>query len=149
MAKGTLAEKPLPKNKLKFVAEYVQDGNGTRAVKKAFGTKKYMVAANKASRLLNNAKIKDAIAEALPDDLLAKVHVEGLHATLPLVIKGQIKDYDDYRVRHSYLDTAYKIRKKYADAPSTTNVFVADAKILVLAKEYEDKLNATLDGKQS
>ena len=148
MAKDMLAEKPLPRNKRKFVEEYVQDGNGTQAAIKAFKVKNPNVAHNKAHRLLRNATIQDAIAKALPDDLLAKVHTRGLEATLPLVIKGRIEDYPDYGVQHRYLDTAYKIKQKYVENQSTTNVFIADAKILVVAEEYEKKLNAMLDGRK-
>ena len=47
------------------------------------------------------------VEEYLPDDLLAKVHKEGLEATN--------KDGADYSVRHRYLDTAYKIKGKIVD----------------------------------
>lgn len=146
MAKDTLAEKPLPKNKLKFVAEYVQDGNGTQAAIKAFKVKNPNVAHNKAHRLLRNATIQDAIAKALPDDLLAKVHKEGLEATQPLVIKGQIEEYADYGVRHRYLDTAYKIKQKYTEAPQVTNIFVPSVENMAIILEAEKKLKASIDG---
>lgn len=149
-----MAEKPLPKSKLKFVAEYIQDGNGSKAVKKAFKVKNDNVARNKATRLLANANIKDAIQKALPDSLLAKVHIEGLKATTWFTEgmgKGEtvLVEKPDYGVRHRYLDTAYKIKQKYTEPANVTNVFMPDAKILVVAKEYEEKLNAMLDDKQS
>ena len=147
-----LAEKPLPKDKQKFVAEYVQDGNGTKAVQKAFKVKNANVASNKSARLLGNARIQDAIQKALPDALLAKVHTEGLKATTWYsegIGKGEsvLVEKPDYGVRHRYLDTAYKIKQKYIEPATTTNVFIADQKIIVLAKEYEEKLNALQDGK--
>ncbi len=45
------------------------------------------------------------VKEHLSEDKLAKVHDEGLNATM----KGK----PDFSVRHKYLDTAYKITNKY------------------------------------
>ena len=77
------------------------------------------------SSLLTKSKSFLAKAEKkLPDDLLLKVHREGLKATTkkPHLIdrdnKGRpIYDYvdeDDHSTRHRFLDTAYKIKDKYA-----------------------------------
>src|SRR3990167_5508000 len=66
---------------------------------------------------------EELMEKNLPDKLLAKVHLEGLKATekKPHLIdrddKGRpvyeyIKE-DDFSTRHKYLDSAYKLKKKY------------------------------------
>lgn len=59
------------------------------------------------------------IADALPDNLLAKVHLEGLNAT------DSKTGERDYAVRHKYLDSAYKLKGSYAPEKHTnTNLNV-------------------------
>jgi hypothetical protein len=67
---------------------------------------------------------QELITKYIPDKDLIKVHKEGLGATTkkPHLIdrddKGRpIYDYipeEDFSVRHKYLDTAYKLKGKYA-----------------------------------
>ena len=66
---------------------------------------------NNPQRLMKSDAFQDLLEKELPDDLLAKVHRDGLHAT----IKGK----PDYSVRHKYLVTGYEVRKKITkDGPS-------------------------------
>ena len=60
----------------------------------------------------------------MPDDKLAKVHNEGLEATIKRyknnVTTGKVEcvgEEPDHAIRHKYLDTAYKIKGRYADNP--------------------------------
>lgn len=99
----------------KFVNEVAQTGNGTQAALKVYDTDDYMTAANIASENLNKPKIINAIQEALPDELLAQVHLEGLNAFRSVTQgEGDVDEYPDYAVRHKYLDSAYKLKGLYA-----------------------------------
>lgn len=62
---------------------------------------------------------KELMAQHFPDETLAKVHAEGLEA-----VTGD--DIPDYRTRHLYLDTAYKLKGSYAPDknPSGGNTFI-------------------------
>lgn len=112
MAKvATLSKKrKLSKQEKKFIEIKTETGNGTLAAKKAFNIKNANSAGVKAYELLRNPNIINAIEKALPDDLLAQVHSEGLNAK-----KGK---YPDYAVRHKYLDSAYKVKGSYAPEKS-------------------------------
>jgi phage terminase small subunit len=103
-AKSKLSK--LSKQERKFIEIKAETGNGTLAAKEAFGIDKDNNAAVKAHELLRNPKIVNALQEALPDELLAKVHKEGLEATR--------EDQPDFAVRHKYLDSAYKLKGSYA-----------------------------------
>ena len=83
-----------------------------------------MTAANIGSENLNKPKIEKALEEALPDELLAKVHLEGLKANR--VISANINhgeadeqtndfiEVPDHATRHKFLDSAYKVKGSYA-----------------------------------
>ena len=75
--------------------------------------------------MLSNDKIVSALEEALPDELLAQVHREGLEAGKRIFKNnnesGEIEDMGiepDYAVRHKYLDSAYKLKGRYAPEKS-------------------------------
>lgn len=112
----------LTRKEKKFVKEYVKnEGNGTQAALKAYDTKSQNAAAVIASRELRKDKVQSAIQEALPDELLAQIHREGLFATKTIFKNnnstGEIEavaEEADFAVRHKYLDSAYKIKGAYA-----------------------------------
>lgn len=110
----------LTKQEKKFVEIKAITGNGTFAAKEAFAIEDPNYAGVKANRLLRKDKIVNAIQEALPDELLAEVHKEGLFATKPNFEKQEdgtyenVSDEPDYAVRHKYLDSAYKLKGSYA-----------------------------------
>lgn len=58
------------------------------------------------SKVTESEGWKQLVAKYLPDDLLMKVHTEGLTATKHLKDIGEV---EDYQTRHKYLETAYKI----------------------------------------
>lgn len=66
----------LTKQDIKFVETFVETGNGTKAVQKAYKVKDPNYAGVKAHDLLRKPKIERAIAEAIPDDVLAQKHIE-------------------------------------------------------------------------
>lgn len=119
----------LTKKQKGFVKEYIKTGNGRKAVLKNYDTTDDNVAGAIASENLTKPNIQNAIKEALPDDLLAQVHIEGLRATkrsgtggmkIGIGTDGNVEDFGhtdidepDYAVRHKYLDTAYKIKGSY------------------------------------
>ncbi len=103
----------LTKKERGFVKDYIATGNGTEAALNNYDIQSKdpeNVAAVIAHENLTKPKIQNAIQEALPDELLARVHLEGLQAT------KTDADYvvEDYAVRHKYLDSAYKIKGTYA-----------------------------------
>lgn len=103
----------LTKKERGFVRDYVKTGNGTRAALKNYDTKEYFTAAAIASENLKKPQIINAIksiADSIPDELLQKVHIEGLKASDKI---GDI-EIPDYGVRHKYLDSAYKLKGAYA-----------------------------------
>jgi len=99
-----------------FVRDVAAGMVPTQAALKNYDTESYHTAGVIAHENLKKPKIQNALEEALPDELLAKVHREGLFATKPIFDKdGKLVDEDaDYAVRHKYLDSAYKLKGKYA-----------------------------------
>ncbi len=130
----------LSKKDREFVETMVETGNATQAVKDVYGIKDDNYAGVKGHRLIRTDKIQNAIQEALPDELLARVHLEGLQATIG-------EDKPDFNVRHRYLDSAYKVKGTYAPDKSINldiQASVTDPKAIELAKEYEEKLKESL-----
>jgi hypothetical protein len=139
----------------KFVKEYLENGNnGTQAVKKAFGTKHYPTARVKASRLLTKSNIQNVIQAALPDELLAKVHREGLKAEHEIWKNNNatkmiefVGTEPDYAVRHRYLDSAYKIKGTYAPEKTVNlnvNSEITSPEARKLAEDFEKALKEKL-----
>lgn len=117
----------LTKKQKGFVKDYIKTGNGTEAALNNYDVANEHVAAVIASENLTKPEIVNSIQEALPDELLATVHLEGLMATkrsgtggmLLNPKKGEFGHTDvdetpDYAVRHKYLDSAYKLKGSYA-----------------------------------
>lgn len=96
----------LTKKRKGFVKDYIETGVGVLAVKKNFNVKEDSTAGVMASQLLNDEKIKQAIEDALPDELLAEKH-------LALLNKMQGEEIDVNAVKYG-LDMAYKIKGTYA-----------------------------------
>lgn len=89
-----------------FVNDIVAGETGVQAALNNFDTTNYQSAASIAHENLNKPEVQFAIKEALPNELLAKVHREGL-AAMKL---GE----PDMAVRAKYLDMAHKIQGNYA-----------------------------------
>lgn len=138
-------EKGVPKQRLTrkqkgFVKDYVETGNGALAARKNYDVSTDLTARVIASENLTKPNIINAIQEALPEELLARKHLEGLEATS--LYGKDAHEHDDYATRARYLDMAYKLRGSYAaEKHLTVNVDVkADPATLALAEEFEAKL---------
>ena len=140
----------LTKKQKIFVKEYVKSENGTQSALKAYDTKSENVAGALASENLRKPNIATAIeevrkslAERIPDELLEKVHLEGLVAGKMV---GETLE-PDYAVRHKYLDSGYKLKGSYApDKAINLNIQtdITNPKARELAEEYEEKLKRNL-----
>jgi len=136
-----------------FVKEYVKTGNGTQSALKVYDTNSENVAGVIAHENLSKPKIQNAIksiADKIPDELLEKVHLEGLNAGKTVYknnnSSGEIEEvgYEpDYAVRHKYLDTAYKLKKLYDDGDETRRPIVVP--VLV---QFLDKKDGSTDNNQ-
>lgn len=129
----------LTKQEKKFIDIKAETGNGTLAVKEAFGIEDSNRAAVRANYLLRKPNIINAIQAALPDELLAQVHLEGLNATRSFPLgEGEYEDAPDYAVRHKYLDSAYKLKGSYA-AEKHVNLNI-DAESTERTRELGDRI---------
>lgn len=111
-------QRRLSKKQKGFIKDYIKTGDATQAVLNHYDSKPE-VAHVIAYENLQKPLIIKTIQESLPDDLLAKVHIEGLEATR----NGRISDDDwgevpDHSTRHKYLDSAYKLKGLYAPEKS-------------------------------
>lgn len=102
--------KRLSKKEKTFVKAYVETGNGTQSALKAYDTDSAKVASVIAAENLAKPRIQVALQEALPDELLSTVHLEGLNAGRR--VGDEIEP--DFTVRAKYLDMGYKIKGSYA-----------------------------------
>lgn len=121
-----MARKITPKQKA-FADKYLELGNGTEAALAVYDiepTKPKHLRENLAAVIASENLIKPVVANyleaALPDDLLAKIHAEGLQAT------RVEDDGPDYNTRHKYLDTAYKLKGSYAAEKNITMTVKAE-----------------------
>lgn len=133
----------LTRKQQKFVSAFVETGVGAQAAKKAYDIEPHQddVAAAIGYENLRKPQIQEAIQEALPDDLLRKVHLEGLFATKGIYaeVNGRPERVDedaDFPTRAKYLDLAYKVKGSYApEKHVNVNVKVEpDERIVELAK---------------
>lgn len=120
----TKKQRRLSKKQRGFIKDYVETGNGTKAALKNYDTKEYHVAQSIASENLSKPIIINAIDEALSDELLAKVHKEGLEAQKVISANITYGDADektndfievpDHATRAKFLDMGYKVKGRYA-----------------------------------
>lgn len=126
----------LTKKEKGFVRDIVAGKNGVEAALDNYETKDYSTAGNIASENLKKPKIIEAIEEALPDELLNRVHLEGLEA-IRTTVTDSIEP--DYATRAKYLDMAYKRRGLYA-AEKSVNINI-DATPNEKIKKLAEHLN--------
>lgn len=114
----------LSKKEKGFIKDIVKGETGTQSALNNYDTKNENVAGAIASENLRKPKIINAIqsiAERIPDELLERVHLEGLEAGKHIFKNnnnsGEIEDMGieaDFATRHKYLDSAYKLKGSYA-----------------------------------
>ena len=123
----------LTKKQKGFVKDYVETGNGTQSALKNYDTIDEDVAGVIATQNLGKLKIQNAIADALPDELLKEKHL----ALLNKIDKdGEI----DVVAVKAGLDMAYKIKSSYAPEKHDIN-----SKIL-FDDATKEKTNASITG---
>lgn len=94
-------------------------------------------------KLTESDGFRELTKKFLPDDLLMKVHMQGLQATRSDSAGQQV---DDFQARHKYLDSAYKLKGLYApEMTHNMNINVnatpdSLSKFDKLRTEYEEKL---------
>lgn len=151
--------KKLTRKQKGFVKDYIETGNATEAAERNYDVKDRNVANAIGNENLAKPSIRNAIEAALPDELLAKVHVEGLYATkrsgtgamkIGISADGKVNDFGhteidepDYAVRHKYLDTAYKIKGTYSperhDIETHTKI-IEDPRILEAIRKADEEI---------
>lgn len=139
----------LTKKQKGFVKDYIKTGNGVQSALKNYDVATYETAGVIATENLEKPKIIQAIQDAFPNELLAKVHLEGLNASRELVKDGEVLvSIPDFAVRHKYLDSAYKLKGLYADdkplPPPQLNVMINLGDGEKIRQEYEQKLKDSL-----
>jgi hypothetical protein len=99
-----------------FVKDIVEGRPGVHAALANYDTTDYMTAAAIASENLKKPQIIDAIAEALPDDLLARRHLELLNKreVIRTPDGDELSDQPDTQAVKAALDMAYKLKGSYA-----------------------------------
>lgn len=78
-------------------------------------------------KLTDSIGFQELLEKELPDDLLAKVHLEGLKATTFYsegIGRGetQLVEKTDFAVRHRYLESAYKIKGKLKEVETPQTI---------------------------
>lgn len=148
----------LTKKQRGFVKDYIKTGNGTKAALNNYDIESdspETVASAISTENLSKPLIQNAIQEALPDELLAQVHLDGLAATkrsgtggmkIGIGTDGKVNDFGhteidepDFAVRHKYLDSAYKLKGLYA--PEKSLIVTVDIEANDEIKKLAEQLN--------
>jgi len=146
--------KGLTRKQKGFVKDYVKTDNATESAERNYDVKNRNVANNIGAENLAKPSVIAAIAveqktlaDRIPDDLIERVHLEGLEAGREVSdIEGNIQTIPDYAVRHKYLDSAYKLKGSYAAEKSLAlNVNVGldntdNSQLDSIREEFEQKL---------
>lgn len=130
----------LSKKEKGFVKDYTETGSGVEAILNNYDTEDRKVAAVMASQKLATDKIQNAIAQRLPDELLATKHLALLNK---IDKEGEI----DVQAVSKGLDLAYKVKGTYAPEKSialNVNANITDPKAKELADKYEEELKKGL-----
>lgn len=118
----------LTKKQLGFTKDFIETGNGTEAALRNYDVEDENTAAVIASQNLRKPAIAEAIAEALPDDLLAQRHLELLNKreVIRTPQGDMVTDQPDTQAVKAALDMAYKIKGTYAPEKRLTGHFDID-----------------------
>ena len=107
--------------------------------------------AKRTNKLTNTKGWQELMDKFISEEKLAKVHAEGLEAGKTIyknnVTSGEIEEVGfepDYAVRHKYLETGYKVRKKLSDKQEGNKTLV-----LVVSGETANRYGVTPDTETS
>jgi len=141
-------EKRLSKKEREFIKNYLATGNGTRSVLASYDTTNEKTASVIAVENLGKPKIRNAILEALSDDLIKEKHLALLNkqevivrnnvttGQLEVIPTGQI----DVQAVKAGLDMAFKVRGDYAPI-KTANININYEQRQKAKSDIEDYLN--------
>jgi|TARA_R100001530_G_C4303781_1_gene151194 hypothetical protein len=116
----------------KAIKKIVENGGN---ISKAMRDVGYSEETAKTPQKLTNSKgWNELMEEYLPDDVLAKVHNEGLKAFKTDNDGGKS---EDHPTRHKYLDTAYKLKGNYAPEKQAISLEIDESLNEEEAKDYE------------
>jgi len=96
------------------------------------------------NKLTNTLGWKELLEKYIPDKDLAVVHKQGLKATKLFTSQTEPDKVEpDFSTRHKYLDTAYKLKGKYAPEKFETEIknILTEEQIDELLKYRETKKN--------
>lgn len=137
----------LTKKQKGFIKDYLKTGIGEVAVKNNYDVKDDNTARSIASENLTKPNIVKAIADALPDELLAERHLELLNKREMYRIskpgeeeEWEVIDAPDTVAVSKALDMAYKLKSSYAPE-KTINLHKIEAEPSEKIKELAEKLN--------
>lgn len=131
-----------------FISDIIKGETGVQSALKNYDTDDYMTAANIASENLKKPKIIDAINRLLPDELLAKKHLQLLNKTeKKFDSEGNLlSEEPETQAVSKALDMAYKLKGGYSeqDIPTpkgnTTYNFILNQSFKDKIKPLEDEL---------
>ncbi len=107
--KRNVRKKPSLKQRKALDIMVENGGNASRAMRDAGYSP---MTAKSPHKLTESLGFQELMAEKLNDELLARVHSEGLEAYRTISNEDGEVELPDFAVRHKYLETAYKIRDK-------------------------------------
>lgn len=124
----------ITKKQKAFADKYIETGSGKESALAVYEIESHgaqeRTARSIASENLAKPVIINYIQEALPDELLAEKHKEGLDATYSDEWNSEEADYS---VRAKYLDMAYKLKGSYAAEKSINmNISAKDLEKTIL-----------------
>lgn len=109
----------------KAIANMAENGGN---VSKAMRDAGYSAISAATPKKLTESVAFKSIAEQIPDDLLVKVHLEGLNAKqFKHSPEGELMQLDDFSTRHKYLESAYKLKRlRDGDVPRSNVLIMFD-----------------------
>lgn len=132
--------------KQKKVLEKVLKGSSISKAMREVGYSK--TTASTTGKLTNSKGWQELIDKYISEEKLMKVHAEGLQAGKTIyknnVTSGEIEEVGfepDYAVRHKYLETGYKLRKRLNDKPQEGNKTL----VLVVSGETANRYGVAPD----
>ena len=132
-------KKPLSEatlNEREFIKKYLKYKNGTKAALEVYDCKNEHSARSIASDILKKIDISDLLEEGgISDARLVKDIDEGLKATKEYVAGEKVVKVKDFAIRHKYVETALKLKKKLS--PETT--LVVEPKAFMVPEELAEK----------
>lgn len=131
----------MPTLRQKKAIEKVLESHGQLAVSKAMLEAGFAPTTAKNPIQLTESKAwKELVDDYIPDELLAKIHLEGLNATkLHSSLTEPDQEVPDYPTRKGYLELGYKVKGRIQQPESTTNqTNIGEIKVVFQRKEEND-----------